>query len=77
MHKCMNAPPDWDLYRSFLAVMTQGSLSAAARQMGTTPMLVSFTNKEAEKRGHRDVMRADADRRSFQSLVNFLEEIFA
>jgi dienelactone hydrolase len=39
----------------------------------------SFTNKEAEKRGHPDVMRysADADRRSFQALVNFLEEVFA
>jgi len=36
MHKCMNAPPDWDLYRSFLAVMTQGSLSAAARALNST-----------------------------------------
>ena len=32
----MNAPPDWDLYRSFLAVMTQGSLSAAARALNST-----------------------------------------
>jgi hypothetical protein len=40
---------------------------------------VVASDKEAEKRGHRDVMRysADADRRSFQALVNFLEEIFA
>ena len=36
MHKCMTAPPDWDLYRSFLAVMTQGSLSAAARSLSST-----------------------------------------
>jgi hypothetical protein len=39
----------------------------------------SFTNKEAATRGHPDVMRysASADKRSFQALVNFLEEIFA
>jgi dienelactone hydrolase len=39
----------------------------------------SFTNKEAEKRGHPDAMRysPSADRRSFQALVNFLEEVFA
>jgi len=36
MHKCMNAAPDWDLYRSFLAVMTEGSLSAAARVLNST-----------------------------------------
>jgi len=36
MQKCMNAQPDWDLYRSFLAVMTQGSLSAAARALNST-----------------------------------------
>jgi DNA-binding transcriptional LysR family regulator len=28
--------PDWDLYRSFLGVMTHGSLSAAARTLGLT-----------------------------------------
>ena len=35
----------------------------------------SFTNKEAEKRGHPDAMRysASADKRSFQALLNFLE----
>lgn len=26
--------PDWDLYRAFLAVMSEGSLSAAARRLG-------------------------------------------
>ena len=36
MHKCMTAAPDWDLYRSFLAVMTEGSLSAAARALSST-----------------------------------------
>ena len=28
--------PGWDLYRSFLAVLQQGSLSAAARGLGLT-----------------------------------------
>ncbi len=33
----MNSPkPDWDLYRSFLAVAREGSLSAAARSLGLT-----------------------------------------
>jgi DNA-binding transcriptional LysR family regulator len=36
MQKCMSAQPDWDLYRSFLAVMTEGSLSAAARALNST-----------------------------------------
>ncbi len=31
-----NAPPGWDLYRSFLAVLREGSLSAAARSLGLT-----------------------------------------
>ncbi|PKR53445.1 LysR family transcriptional regulator [Thalassospira marina] len=30
------ADPDWGLYRSFLAVMVEGSLSAAARELGLT-----------------------------------------
>jgi len=29
-------PPDWDLYRSFLAVMRAGSLSGAARALGAS-----------------------------------------
>ncbi|PWC83224.1 LysR family transcriptional regulator [Azospirillum sp. TSH100] len=29
-------PPSWDLYRSFLAVIREGSLSAAARTLGLT-----------------------------------------
>jgi len=33
----MNTPaPDWSLYRSFLAVLQEGSLSAAARALGLT-----------------------------------------
>ncbi|MEI9804522.1 MAG: LysR family transcriptional regulator [Pseudolabrys sp.] len=33
----MNRPePDWDLYRSFLAVLQEGSLSGAARRLGLT-----------------------------------------
>jgi DNA-binding transcriptional LysR family regulator len=35
MQKCMGAP-DWDHYRSFLAVADTGSLSAAARELGLT-----------------------------------------
>jgi DNA-binding transcriptional LysR family regulator len=31
-----NAPPAWDLYRSFLAVLRLGSLSAAARELELT-----------------------------------------
>ncbi|WP_451972152.1 LysR family transcriptional regulator [Azospirillum endophyticum] len=35
--KSMNSlPPSWDLYRSFLAVIREGSLSAAARALGLT-----------------------------------------
>jgi DNA-binding transcriptional LysR family regulator len=35
MHECMS-DPDWNLYRAFLAVLTEGSLSAAARALGLT-----------------------------------------
>lgn len=31
-----NIEPNWDLYRSFLAVLQHGSLSAAARELGLT-----------------------------------------
>ncbi|MBS0297227.1 MAG: LysR family transcriptional regulator [Proteobacteria bacterium] len=38
MHFCMTvaAEPSWDLYRAFLAVLREGSLSAAARTLGLT-----------------------------------------
>ena len=32
----MDSAPGWDLYRSFLAVLREGSLSAAARSLGLT-----------------------------------------
>jgi DNA-binding transcriptional LysR family regulator len=32
----MNSEPDWSLYRSFLAVLREGSLSGAARALGLT-----------------------------------------
>ena len=32
----MNIEPSWDFYRSFLTVLKQGSLSAAARELGLT-----------------------------------------
>ncbi|MGZ3314428.1 MAG: LysR family transcriptional regulator [Caulobacteraceae bacterium] len=32
----MNNQPDWDSYRSFLAVLEEGSLSGAARRLGLT-----------------------------------------
>ncbi len=32
----MNADPEWNLYRSFLAVVQEGSLSGAARRLGLT-----------------------------------------
>jgi DNA-binding transcriptional LysR family regulator len=35
MRECM-IDPDWSLYRAFLAVLTEGSLSAAARTLGLT-----------------------------------------
>src|SRR5580692_11497586 len=38
IHVRMNTPPDWDLYRSFLAVLAEGSLSAAARRLGLTQL---------------------------------------
>ena len=37
----MNTDPDWDIYRSFLAVVREGSLSAAARRLGLTQPTVA------------------------------------
>lgn len=37
----MNQAPDWDLHRTFLAVLREGSLSAAARALGLTQPTVS------------------------------------
>ena len=37
----MSSDPDWNLHRTFLAVLQQGSLSAAARQLGLTQPTVA------------------------------------
>jgi DNA-binding transcriptional LysR family regulator len=37
----MNSEPDWDLYRTFLAVLQDGSLSGAARRLGLTQPTVA------------------------------------
>ena len=40
--KCMSrTEPSWDLYRTFLAVLTEGSLSGAARALGLTQPTVA------------------------------------
>ena len=36
IHLCMTANLSWELYRTFLAVLTEGSLSGAARALGIT-----------------------------------------
>jgi DNA-binding transcriptional LysR family regulator len=41
--------PDWSLYRSFLAVLQQGSLSAAARALGLTQPTIARHVEELEK----------------------------
>jgi DNA-binding transcriptional LysR family regulator len=48
MHECMNEP-DWSLYRAFLAVMTEGSLSAAARALGLTQPTLGRQVAELER----------------------------
>jgi dienelactone hydrolase len=70
----MNGPA---LRQTFNDEMTAGKVDWQMHLYGG--VVHSFTNKEAEKRGHPDVMRysASADRRSFTALENFLEEIFA
>ena len=37
----MNSEPDWSLYRTFLAVVDEGSLSAAGRRLGLTQPTVA------------------------------------
>ena len=48
MHECMSEP-DWSLYRAFLAVMTEGSLSAAARALGLTQPTLGRQVAELER----------------------------
>ena len=66
-----------DIRQKFAEEMSAGKVDWQLHLYGG--VVHSFTNKEAEKRGHPDAMRysASADTRSFQALVNFLEEIFA
>ena len=45
----MNAEPDWDLYRTFLAVVQEGSLSGAARRLGLTQPTVARHVDELER----------------------------
>ena len=70
----MNGPA---LRQTFNEEMTAGKVDWQMHLYGG--VVHSFTNKEAATRGHPDVMRysASADKRSFQALVNFLEEVFA
>jgi len=48
MQKCMSEP-DWSLYRAFLAVLTEGSLSAAARALGLTQPTLGRQVAELER----------------------------
>lgn len=41
--------PDWGLYRSFLAVLSEGSLSAAARSLGLTQPTIARHIEELER----------------------------
>jgi DNA-binding transcriptional LysR family regulator len=43
-----NLDPGWELYRSFLAVMREGSLSAAARALGMTQPSLGRHMRELE-----------------------------
>jgi len=53
--------PKWETYRSFLAVMTEGSLSAAARQLGLTqPTLGRHIDELEEALGQSLFTRSQA-----------------
>jgi DNA-binding transcriptional LysR family regulator len=45
----MTIDPDWSLYRAFLAVITEGSLSAAARALGLTQPTLGRQIAELER----------------------------
>jgi DNA-binding transcriptional LysR family regulator len=50
IRKCMNRrEPDWSLYRSFLAVMREGSLTGAARSLGLTQPTIGRHIEELEQ----------------------------
>jgi DNA-binding transcriptional LysR family regulator len=46
----INAEPDWSLYRTFLAVLREGSFSAAARSIGSTQPTVGRQMEALEER---------------------------
>ena len=66
-----------DSRQAFVEEMTAGKVDWQLHLYGG--VVHSFTNKEADTRGKPDILRysANADRRSFESLVDFLEEVFA
>ncbi len=66
-----------DARQSFVEEMTAGKVDWQMHLYGG--VVHGFTNKEADSRGMPDAMRysASADQRSFEALVDFLEEIFA
>ena len=65
-----------DARQAFVEEMTTGKVDWQLHLYGG--VVHSFTNKEADDRGKPDVLRysADADRRSWNSLVDLLEEVF-
>ncbi len=60
----MNREPDWDLHRTFLAVIQEGSLSGAARRLGLTQPTVARHVDALEK-----AIGADLFLRSQRGLV--------
>ena len=60
----MNTEPDWDLHRTFLAVVQEGSLSSAARRLGLTQPTVARHVDALEK-----AVGADLFLRSQRGLV--------
>ncbi len=60
----MNSEPDWDLHRTFLAVVQEGSLSGAARRLGLTQPTVARHVDALEK-----AVGADLFLRSQRGLV--------
>jgi len=65
-----------DVRQAFSDEMTAGKVDWQLHLYGG--VVHGFTNKQADSRGQPDALRysASADRRSFQSLVDFLEEVF-
>ena len=64
IRKKMNTEPDWDLHRTFLAVVQEGSLSSAARRLGLTQPTVARHVDALEK-----AVGADLFLRSQRGLV--------